>query len=502
MGALADKYRAKPSLAAKYRVAPADTTDPLPAPEGDALDALKPDRPLGALGAGIQQGASLGFSDELTGAADVVAEGVGRNLERIGLKERPTVDVDPATNPNGPEIRKSWGESQPAGTKPQVAEHVPERPSLTDVYRMVRDRDRGANKTAEATHPSLYAGGELAGGLAVPIPGGGLAKGASLTQKMGQGAKVAAGMGAALGAGKSEEEGVGGVLGDAALNAAVAAPLGAASGAAAHGLGKLAERFGGKAAQLRAADDARIAEAVEKERRSLLGTARSATQSASRDVEVLARPGDPRSLPVQAKVNQFVDSKDAQELADAIALSKLDSAPERIAEMKAARGAHDAFAEKVPDEIAKRIAGREAKGIRSEALPRAKVYATRVLPPIIGSAVGSMVSDDKATGGLIGAGVGAGVAASLGAPGTAFANMMKSPAFRIAFAEMQQGASNSLSQALGRFAPVVAAQTSEAGIAAALKKIAAEDPETAAKAQAALEQTQSKPRSLTQRFGG
>lgn len=498
MGALADKYRAKPSLAAKYRVAPADATDPLPTPEGDALDALKPDRPLGALGAGIQQGASLGFSDELTGAVDTVAEGIGRNLERIGLKDAPTVDIDPSLNPNTPAISKSWGPAQPAGSAPEVAERVPEREGLSAVYRRVRDRDRGASKAAEAAHPALYAGGELVGGLAVPIPGGGLAKGASLTQKMGQGAKVAAGMGAALGAGKSEADSAGGVLGDAALNAAVAAPLGAASGAAAHGFGKLAERFGGKAATLRAADDARIAEAVEKERRSLLGTARSATQSASRDIEVLARPGDPRSLPVQAKVNQFVDGAEARELADAIALSKLDSAPERIAEMKGARGAHDAFAEKMPDEIAKRIAGREAKGIRSEALPRAKVYATRVLPPIIGSAVGSMVSDDKATGGLIGAGVGAGVAASLGAPGTAFANMMKSPAFRIAFAEMQQGGSNALSHALGRFAPVVAAQTSEAGIAAALKKVAEADPEAAAKALAALEQ--SKPKTLAERF--
>ena len=498
MGALADKHRAKPSLAAKYRVAPADTTDPLPAPEGDALDALKPDRQLGALGAGIQQGASLGFSDELTGAVDTVAEGIGRNLERIGLKDAPAVDIDPSLNPNTPSISKSWGPAQPAGSAPEVAERVPEREGLSAVYRRVRDRDRGANKAAEAAHPALYAGGELVGGLAVPVPGGGLAKGASLTQKMGQGAKVAAGMGAALGAGKSEADSAGGVLGDAALNAAVAAPLGVASGAVAHGFGKLADRFGGKAARLRAADDARIAEGVEKERRSLLGTARSATQSASRDIEVLARPGDPRSLPTQAKVNQFVDSADAQDLADAIALSKLDSAPERIAKMKAARAVHDEFAKEAPNEVARRIAAREAKGIRSEALPRIKTYVTRLAPPVAGSAIGAAVSDDKMTGGAVGAAAGGVIAASLGAPGTAFANMMKSPAFRIAFAEMQQGGSNALSQALGRFAPVVAAQTSEAGIAAALKKVAEADPEAAAKAQAVLEQP--RPKTLAERF--
>lgn len=430
---------------------------------------FSPESQSGAAMNGMAQGGTLGFADELQGAAGAFDEFAAR----LSPFEARNVDQ---TRPS----QSMWE-------------------ALRGRYREDRDASRKDDKTSETAHPVIHGAAELAGGLAIPIPGG-AAKG--LGAKMARGALTAGALGTAIGAGKSEDESAGGVARDALVNGLVAAPIGAAAGAAEHGLGKLAERFKGKAGQIRAEDDARIAAAVEKERQSLQGTARSANQSASRDGEVLFRQGDPRSLPVQAKVNQFIDSPAAQELADSVALGKLQSAPDRIAEQKAAWAAHDAFAADAPNEVGKRIALRESKGIRSEALPRIKTYLTRLVPPVAGSAIGAAVSDDKATGGMVGAAAGGVIAASLGAPGTAFANMMKSPAFRIAFAEMRQGASNSLSRALGKFAPIVAAQTSEAGIESALKKIAEADPETAAKAQAALEANQSKPESLARRFGG
>ncbi len=92
----------------------------------------------------------------------------------------------------------------------------------------------------------------------------------------------------------------------------------------------------------------------------------------------------------------------------------------------------------------------------------------------------------------------------MGAPGTAFANMMKSPAFQIGIAELKQGASNKLGQVLGRFAPMLAAQTTEKGIEAVLQKADKEDPEAMKKAQELFSEGAASggARSLSQRFGG
>lgn len=471
---------------------------PMPV-EPDPLDVLKPTRPLGAAMGGALQGATFGFSDEMFGAAGVVDEATKRARQAVGLEDEDATEAQPAHNPNGPDITKSWGPTQRGGDRPVITQDdtPPPRPGVVDVYRSVRDDFRNRNRASEKAQPLAYGAAELAGNMVVPIPGSSAVKGASLAARAGAGAKAAAKFGAVLGAGKSESDSLGEIAGDAAMTAAVAAPLGAVGGAMAGGADALANRFGARAAAVRKARDAAIKDAVESERASLLGKARSATQEASRDVEVLARPGDPRSLPVQAQVNRFVDSPEAAELADKIATSKLASAPDRIKRMDSAMATHDAFAADAPNEIARRIATQEKKGIASEAMPRLKTYANRIIPPAVGSMIGAAVSDDKATGAAVGAVTGGVLAAAMGSPGTALANMMKSPAFRIGIAEMQQGASNAIGNALGRFGPAAAAATSEAGLRAVLAAAEKDDPELMGRLGAVTE----KPRTLAERFG-
>lgn len=262
MGALADKYRAKPaSLAAKYRANPATPveTDRAPLEASDLaaparvtrdplLKALDPyigkDSQGGAIARGIVQGGTLGFGDELMGAIDAAAAG------------NAVLEVDPAVNPNGPAISKSWGAAQPAGTKPIIPESVPEAPSDEETYRRMRDRYRADNDASRRAFPKTYMGGEIAGGLAVPIPGGAAVKGAGILAKAKAAAPGAAALGAAYGLGSSEAELTDSKLDPmgAAKDAAVGAGFGAAStvpGAIlGRGLDKLSARFG------KVADDA------------------------------------------------------------------------------------------------------------------------------------------------------------------------------------------------------------------------------------------------------
>jgi len=495
----APRRRISAAEAERLKATPVDEDELPPPAEPDPLDMLKPERPLGAAMGGALQGATLGFSDEMLGAVGVAEEVGKRGLQALGLEDEDVTQAQPAHNPNGPDITKSWGPTQRGGDKPVITQDdtPPPKPDLADVYRSVRDDVRSRNKSSEKAQPLAYGASELVGNMAVPIPGSAAVKGASLASRMGAGAKAAAKFGGVLGAGKSESDSLDGVAGDAAMTAAVAAPFGAVGGAMEKGAEALANRFGARAAAVRKVRDEAIKDTVEAERASLLGKARSATQEASRDVEVLARPGDPRSLPVQAQVNRFVDSREASELADKIATSKLASAPDRIKRMDSTMATHDAFAADATNEVARRIATQEKKGIASEAMPRLRTYANRIIPPAIGSIIGGAVTDDKATGATVGAVAGGVLAATMGSPGTAFANMMKSPAFRIGIAEMKQGASNAIGNALGRFGPAVAGATSEAGLRAVLAEAEKDDPALMGRLEAATQ----KPRTLEERFG-
>ena len=165
---------------------------------------------------GAQQGATFGFADELSGAADVV-------LKKFG-------DV----------------------LLPEGTENPYKDKSSSEVYRAGRDEVRAQQKKLEEAHPGTVLSGSIIGGILIPGAAGAL--GAA-----GKGLKGAAAAGAIegglAGAGTSEEENVAGLAADVGTGAA----LGAGFGGALHGVGKAAKKlFTGK--NHAAADVAKYAE--------------------------------------------------------------------------------------------------------------------------------------------------------------------------------------------------------------------------------------------------
>lgn len=82
-------------------------------------------------------------------------------------------------------------------------------------YKQARDEARANDKAAEASHPWVFGGGELAGGVATSlVPGLGIAKGAGLAAN----ALKAGAISAVQGLGSSDKETLGGQLQDAATS--------------------------------------------------------------------------------------------------------------------------------------------------------------------------------------------------------------------------------------------------------------------------------------------
>lgn len=95
---------------------------------------------------------------------------------------------------------------------------------------------RAEDRAASDAHPYVFGGAELVGGLAMPLPGAGAAKGATTLQRMGQFAKVGAPVGVVAGAGASEDD----VAGDALAGGVVGGAVGAALPPVLKGAGFLA----------------------------------------------------------------------------------------------------------------------------------------------------------------------------------------------------------------------------------------------------------------------
>lgn len=150
-------------------------------------------------GRGIQQGATLGFGDEFSGAVEGGADLVQQALNKLGLA--------------GPSVTQVNQQLASEGTKGDLGPQ-----GLLDLYRQGRDSNRLENKQAQEANPMSYLGGNIAGGaltaMAAPQalmnPMGSAPAGASILQKIGQGALNAAPAGAAIGLGMSEAPTVGG----------------------------------------------------------------------------------------------------------------------------------------------------------------------------------------------------------------------------------------------------------------------------------------------------
>lgn len=96
-------------------------------------------------------------------------------------------------------------------------------------YEARRDAERASSELYRASNPGRSAALNMAGGLAVPVPGGFVAKGATLPARMGRAAVLGVPYGGAAGLGFSEDETAGGM----AIDAGVGATIGAVTGAVA-----------------------------------------------------------------------------------------------------------------------------------------------------------------------------------------------------------------------------------------------------------------------------
>ncbi len=377
---------------------------------------VEPEKPEGpssieALARGAGQGVSLGFADELAGSQAVPYE--------IGQR-----------------IRSAMGGQRDSEEK-----------SLADTYRGMRDKYRGADAAAEKAHPLLFNGAELAGGLAIPVPGGSAVKGASLASKVGRGALAAGTMGTVIGAGKSEAEDIGGVAKDALTTGAVAAPMGATGAAAGHGLGKLGERFGAKAA---GAETQLRADTVAEKLASARGEYGQKVQDANRALENLRTAlADPASSPkLKADIQSFMQTPGYSQLVEQVGQNTLEAAPLKLGQMSALKqGVADAPAlanKAIDEELAKST-------LKEDVLPRVMHYAKPAVAALIGGAVG----------GPTGAGAGGLLGAASGKPGRAIANLMAKPRFQIQANQALESGAEALGEAASRGSPMVSAEESE-----------------------------------------
>lgn len=294
-------------------------------------------------------------------------------------------------------------------------------------YRTERDRGRAFQKELREANPKAYLAGELGGAVLMPVPGSGTVKGATLLKRAGQATKQGAAMGAAFGFGNSEADltqgDVRGVAGDTAIGAAAGAAGGAVGETLLTGGRKLVD-FARKRATAgieKASADALAAAEKAKEKalaaaRGALGGDTAATfKTFDRLREILADAIAPAEL--RASAQSHLDSpvfKEAMRAAQEEYVSKAGSMLARITKGR------EEVAEKAAVDVAEQATEALANPIRTQVVPRLKTYASRMLPIAMGSYVG----------GVPGTILGGVAAAAMGRPGTALANMARSPAVR------------------------------------------------------------------------
>jgi len=186
-----------------------DQTQPVDAgpPPFEATQPVAPDMG-GARAAlhGAEQGATFGFSDELSGLNAAGPSAVG-HIPMVGGIARPVVGAARLAK------EAVMGGDQPA----------------TQEYEKARDEERTQDELAKSQHPYLHMAGELAGSIPAMavLPGGEVAQGASLATKAVKGAQLGAEYGGLSGLGQGKD------IGDRALQSAEGIVSGIVGGAAA-----------------------------------------------------------------------------------------------------------------------------------------------------------------------------------------------------------------------------------------------------------------------------
>lgn len=172
-----------------------------------------------ALGKGFTHGASFGFGPAIEGLAAAA-----------GPEYRPKVDEQgnllETPNPTAPIV----------GAAKMLHGYLSGHPDpeVQASYTRGREAALADENLAKEQHPQVYLAGQLAGTLAMPIPGAGAMRGATLAGRAIGGARAGAVGGGLYGAGEATSEGQspGDVAKSAGLGAAIGAPLGAGIGAA------------------------------------------------------------------------------------------------------------------------------------------------------------------------------------------------------------------------------------------------------------------------------
>jgi hypothetical protein len=291
--------------------------------------------------------------------------------------------------------------------------------------------------TKEEVDPGAYLGGELAGGIAVPLPGGAARSGLSVGAKLARGAKTGAATGAALGLGMSDADLTKGEFGEAALSTGLGAGLGAAGGVLGEGIGmgvgKVAGAVRGRVQRgVQEAVDAETAAQralQEKAEASAQGTYRSGVQSASRDLEVLQREAAalPDGSPLKKQIQDYLASPEGLAVREQVASNKLVTAPERISEMQQKLAEYQALVTGREANIAQNTDEALANPVQRHVKPRLATLGHRAIPPLL-AGIGGMVGGVEGAG--VGTGLGIGMSLIQGRPGVIIKNLMQKPAVR------------------------------------------------------------------------
>lgn len=377
---------------------------------------------------GIESGASLGLNDEAQGAvAAFVRKMMG---EKTGLNDLVT------------------GKDR----------------SFGGLYRSERDEERGQQHEAQERSPWAYGGGELAGGLSVPLPA---SKGATVMGRVGKSALTGLGLGAALGFGNSDADLTQGEVGQAALDTGLGAVAGGVGGAlgqgVAEGVGKLASGInafaGRKAAQARHDLDVLATERVGEQLRSLGGEAGEAAQKGNRFVENLMRLESSGSMTPtqQAELAALKASGQWDTLIQQLAESNLADLPGQAAEIQAKRALLSGAQANKQQAFA--AARKEVANPMAQLMPRIKRYAAPAAAAVMGPT----------------ALAGAGIRPALQAAG----RMFKHPSLRKPVFELIEAATRMNPSLMGKYGRLLAqaAEQGEERLSATHFVLAQQDPE-------------------------
>lgn len=316
-----------------------------------------------AFARGAGQGVTLGFGDEIAGAMGAGMQGLANLL------------------PEG--VRDSLGLV---------------KASAGDAYRSVRDDDRADNRKAEADHGAAYLGGNLAGGVLLPVPGGAAAAGASGGARLLRAVAQGGALGAGYGLGSSEA----GTAGGLARDTLVGGVAGGGAGALGQALGAGATRLGNFAKGKVSGIEAGVRAAAEKEAAAATASARSAAGHAAQDaykqLEHLRELGAKGLLvPEQAAVAVRLEAELAAKAQDKL----LPAAAKKEATAALLREASETEAQRAQQLAAQKLSGSELK---QQVGARLKRYG---LPALGGAALAAITGNDSPSGLLLGAGGGA-----------------------------------------------------------------------------------------------